>query len=297
MINANETDIEVLKELVRGLYFYGVKLGEKGKYFVDQGFVSEENLKIMIAAPDIPKLTPRLPFEAQVYMKLGTPSAGVVGNTVIAGAGIYTGGRSALGFMATDSPAAKGCYGMSFMCSAAAVASGGTAVMAKACTLSREGLLAESCSYAFMKLGELAHVAALHAEGKPIPSHLQHYIKNLKPRKPMRGSGYGNNYMGFIVPGGEFKFSEIIEKIPFQKIGEVVGLGFTVYGYYRIVLVGYRYSQKLITKYKENRKKIKLKNQVFVQAKTLVVFLYSRPLVRRNPLIHRFIISKPVVCY
>ena len=227
----------------------------------------------------------------------GQENVSMVGNTVITGAGIYTGGRSALGFMATDSPAAKGCYGMSFMCSAAAVASGGTAVMAKACTLSREGLLAESCSYAFMKLGELAHVAALHAEGKPIPSHLQHYIKNLKPRKPMRGSGYGNNYMGFIVPGGEFKFSEIIEKIPFQKIGEVVGLGFTVYGYYRIVLVGYRYSQKLITKYKENRKKIKLKNQVFVQAKTLVVFLYSRPLVRRNPLIHRFIISKPVVCY
>ena len=227
----------------------------------------------------------------------GQENVSMVGNTVITGAGIYTGGRSALGFMATDSPAAKGCYGMSFMCSAAAVASGGTAVMAKACTLSREGLLAESCSYAFMKLGELAHVAALHAEGKPIPPHLQHYIKNLKPRKPMRGSGYGNNYMGFIVPGGEFKFSEIIEKIPFQKIGEVVGLGFTVYGYYRIVLVGYRYSQKLITKYKENRKKIKLKNQVFVQAKTLVVFLYSRPLVRRNPLIHRFIISKPVVCY
>ena len=227
----------------------------------------------------------------------GQENVSMVGNTVITGAGIYTGGRSALGFMATDSPAAKGCYGMSFMCSAAAVASGGTAVMAKACTLSREGLLAESCSYAFMKLGELAHVAALHAEGKPIPPHLQHYIKNLKPRKPMRGSGYGNNYMGFIVPGGEFKFSEIIEKIPFQKIGEVVGLGFTVYGYYRIVLVGYRYSQKLITKYKENRQKIKLKNQVFVQAKTLVVFLYSRPLVRRNPLIHRFIISKPVVCY
>ena len=289
MINANETDIEVLKELVRGLYFYGVKLGEKGKYFIDQGFVSEENLKIMIAAPDIPKLTPRLPFEAQVYMKLGTPSAGVVGNTVIAGAGIYTGGRSAMGFVATDSPAAKGCYGMSFMCSAAAVASGGTAVMAKACTLSREGLLAESCSYAFMKLGELAHVAALHAEGKPIPPHLQ--------RKPMRGAAYANNYMGFIVPGGEFRFSEVIEKIPFQKIGEVVGVGLTVYGYYKIVSVGYRYSQKLITKYKENRQKIKLKNQVFVQAKTLVVSLYSRPSVRRNLLIHRFIISKPVVCY
>ena len=219
----------------------------------------------------------------------GQENAFMVGNTVIAGAGLYTGGRSAMGFVATDSRAAKGCYAMSVMCSAGAVASGGTAVMAKACTLSREGLLAESCSYAFMKLGELAHVAALHAEGKPIPPHLQ--------RKPMRGAAYANNYMGFIVPGGEFRFSEVIEKIPFQKIGEVVGVGLTVYGYYKIVSVGYRYSQKLITKYKENRQKIKLKNQVFVQAKTLVVSLYSRPSVRRNLLIHRFIISKPVVCY
>jgi hypothetical protein len=274
-----------------------VKLGEKGKYLIDQGLVSEENLKVIIMAPDIPKLTPNLPSEAHLYMKLGTSSVGVAGNTVITGAGLYTGGRSAMGFMATNSRAAKGCYAMSVMCSAAAVASGGTAVMAKACTLSREGLLAESCGYAFMKLGELAHVAALHAEGKPIPPHLQHYIKNLKPRKLMRGSAYAGNYMGFVLPGGEIGFSEIIEKIPFQKIGKVVGVGFTVYGYYRIVLVGYRYSQKLITKYKENRKKIKFKNEVFVQAKFVVVSLYFNPFVQKSLLINRFIMNNPQVIY
>lgn len=142
-----------------------------------------------------------------------------------------------MGFAVTDSRAAKGCYAMSVMCSAIAVASGGTAVMAKACTLSNQGLIAESCSYAFMKLGELAHVAALHAEGKPIQPHLQKYLKNVQPRKPMRGSAYAGQYMGFVMPGGEFGFSEIIEKIPFQKIGQVVGVGFTVYGYYSLWLL------------------------------------------------------------
>jgi len=297
MVNSNETDIEVLNEVVRALQHYGVSLGEKAKYLIDQGIVPEENLKIMIMAPDIPKLIPRFPLKTHLYMKLGTPSAGLAGNTAIMVGGIYTGGKSAMGFAVTDSRTAQGCYAMSVMCSAVAIASGGTAVMAKACTLSSEGLLAEGCSYAFMKLGELAHVMALHADGKPIPSHLQHYIKNLKPRKPMRGSAYAGNYMGFVRPGSEFGFSEIIEKIPFQKIGEVVGVGFTVYGYYRIVLVGYRYSQKLITKYKENRKKIKFKNQIFVQAKFVAVSLYFNPSVHKELLMNRFIINHPHVIY
>jgi hypothetical protein len=297
MVNVNETDFEVLKEVVRGLYHYGVKLGEKGKYLIDQGLVSEENLKVMIMAPDIPKLTPNLPSEAHLYMKLGTSSVGVAGNTVITGAGLYTGGRSALGFAATNSRAAKGCYAMSVMCSTVAVASGGTAVMAKACTLSKQGLLAESCGYAFMKLGEFAHAAALHAEGKPIPPQFQKYLKYFQPPKPIPGSAYAGKYMGFVMPGNGFEFSEIIEKIPFQKIGQVVGVGFTVYGYYRIVVTGYRYSQKLITKYKENRKKIKFKNEVPVQANFLAVSLYSTPSVHKNLLINRFIINNLQVCY
>lgn len=293
----NETDIEVVKELAHGLYQYGVGLGEKAKYLLEQGIVSDKEIKIMVMAPDIAKLTPRLPFEAQVFMQLGTSSAKITGNTVIMGCGIYTGGRSALGFTATNSRAAKGCYAMSVMCSTVAVASGGTAVMAKACTLSKQGLLAESCGYAFMKLGEFAHAAALHAEGKPIPPQFQKYLKYFQPPKPIPGSAYAGKYMGFVMPGNGFEFSEIIEKIPFQKIGQVVGVGFTVYGYYRIVVTGYRYSQKLITKYKENRKKIKFKNEVPVQANFLAVSLYSTPSVHKNLLINRFIINNLQVCY
>lgn len=290
----NETDIEVAKEMIHGLYQYGVQLGEKAKYLFDHGLASDTKVNVMIMASDIENLNPRLPFETQVFMKLGTSPVGITGNTVIVGAGIYTGGRSAYGFGVTTSPAAKGCYAMSFMFSAVAVASGGSAVLAKACTLSREGLLAESCGYCFMKLGEMAHVAALHAEGKPIPPHLQ--PRNYQPRKPMRRSAYGGKYMGFVMPDGEFGFSEIIEKIPFQKIGQVIGIGLTVYGYYRIVVVGYRYSQKLITKYKENRKKIKFENKVFVQAKFLAVSLYPRPFMQKYLLMNRFIINNSQVC-
>ena len=304
VVDSNETDMVVLTEVVHGLYQYGVKLGQKAKYLVDQGLVSREDLKIMIMPSDIAELSPKLPLKTQLLMKLGTPSAGIIGNTVILGAGIYTGGKSAMGFAATDSVAAKGFYGMSVMCSTVAVASGGTAAMAKVCSLSREGLIAETCGYVFMKLGEQIHVAALYAEGKPIPPHLQKYVRDFQPRKLMRESAYAGNYMGFVLPGGEFGFSEIIEKIPFQKIGQVVGVSFTIYSYYRIVLVGYRYSQKLITKYKENRKKIKFinkkikfKNKVFVQAKFLVVSLYSNPVLKKNLLIHRFISNNPQVCY
>lgn len=297
MVDGNETDIEVVKELGHALYQYGVKLGEKAKYLLDQGLVSDKELKIMIMAPDIANLSPRLPFEAQVYMKLGTSSIGMTGNAIILGAGVYTGGKSAMGFAVTDSRTAKGCYAMSVLCSAVAVASGGTAIAVKACTLSKQGLIAESCSYAFLKIGELAHATALHAEGKPIPPHLQNYLKNVQPRKPMRRSAYAGEYMGFVLPGGEFRFSEIIEKIPFQKIGEIVGVGFTVYGYYRIVLVGYRYSQKLINKYEENRKKIKFKNEVFVQAKFLAVSLYSNPSVHKKLLINRFIFNSSYRVY
>lgn len=77
-----------MKELGHGLYQYGAKLGEKAKYLLDQGLVSDKELKIMIMAPDIANLSPRLLFEVQAYMKLGTSSIGITGNTVILGAGI-----------------------------------------------------------------------------------------------------------------------------------------------------------------------------------------------------------------
>ena len=109
--------------------------------------------------------------------------------------------------------------------------------------------------------------------------------------------------MGFIMPGSRFNvgdfslLSETISKIPFQQIGEIVGWGLTAYGYYKIVITGYRYSQKLITKYKKNCLKIELKNVLVIkQAKFVVISLYRIPSVSRTLLIGRVAISNFQVC-
>lgn len=63
----------------------------------------------------------------------------------------------------------------------------------------------------------------------------------------MRDGYYGN--LGFIMPGAgsdDFSFlSETIAKISFKQIGQLVGLSLIWYGYYKIVVTSYRYSQKL----------------------------------------------------
>jgi len=293
MTYINETDVEVVNELIHGLRQYGVQLGERTKYLFEHSPTLGKNVNVLIMASDIEKLRPHLPAQTRFIMKLGTPAAGITGNTLIMGAGVYTGGRSAINFSLTNSATARSCYAMSLMCSTFAVVSGGGAVLAKACNLSNYGLVSEGCGYTFMKLGEMAHVAALHAEGKPIPPHLQ--SRNFRPPKLSRGSAYDGKYTGFVMPGGGFGLSEIIEKIPFQKVGQVVGIAITAYSYYKIVIVGYRYSQKLITKYKENRKQIKFENKVFVQARYLAVSFYPRPFVQKYLLMNRFIINNPGV--
>ena len=64
----------------------------------------------------------------------------------------------------------------------------------------------------------------------------------------------------------DFSFlSETIAKIPFKQIGQLVGLSFTFYGYYKIVVTGYRYSQKLAYKFNQARRsKLLLKQASFI---------------------------------
>ena len=137
------------------------------------------------------------------------------------------------------------------------------AIMVNLCDISRAGVVTEALGFAFMKVGELAHVAALQAEGKPIPQHLQKEWS----RKPVRPTydNYGN--LGFIIPGsGDFSFlSETIAKIPFKQIGQLVGLSLTLYGYYKIVVAAYYYSQKLAYKFKQARRsRLLLKQASFI---------------------------------
>jgi hypothetical protein len=182
---------------------------------------------------------------------LTTEHMGMTGNTIIVGAGVYTGGASLIGYKATTDPAAKTCYGLSAMFSGSAITTGGMAVAARSCQISGPAAVSEACAVAFMILGKQAHVAALYLEGKPIPPHLQSYV-----RKGFQQPFGVNNGLSFVMPSGtnSIVWSRVIEQIPFERIGRIVGIGFTVYGYTKLVIVSYRYGQQLLTKFKSNRK-------------------------------------------
>ena len=254
----------------------------RGTNDLDIAEIAEEIIKTGFESASLPSLPPSMDltyqtvgnivgatrelgdnlFELRYSIITGRETLSVVGNGVIVCAGAYTGGRSAVGYSLTTSPIAKGFYAASAVFSAAAVTNGGMAIMANVCHISRAGVLTEALGIAFMKVGELAHVAALQAEGKPIPQHLQ-YV-NKWSRKPV-----SNGNLGFIMPGagsGDFSFiSETIAKISFKQIGQLVGVSLTIYGYYKIVVTGYRYSQKLAYKFKRARRsKLLLKQASFI---------------------------------
>ena len=63
-----------------------------------------------------------------------------------------------------------------------------------------------------------------------------------------------------IKSENQFLMSEFLEKIPFEQIGQRVGIGITIYFYYRVTIIVYRKAQELITKYKEKREKNQIHN-------------------------------------
>ena len=293
MINITETEIIAEKELLLFLHKYGVWLGEKTKKMWENGQISDSGARIVIMAEEIRNIKPSVPGVTKLFAEFGTPEAGTIANGVIVCAGAYTGGRSALGYRLTNYPTAKGFYAASALFSAATITNGGMAIMANVCNISRVGVLTEALGFAFMKVGELAHVAALQAEGKPIPQHLQS-VKEWS-RKHVRQPYRNNGNIGFIMPGagsGDFSFlSETIAKIPFKQIGQLVGLSLTLYGYYKISITAYRYSQKLISKFKENRQKKWMKSRstrLYRQANFLAVSICNSPSFSRTLLMYKF---------
>jgi len=210
---------------------------------------------------------------------------------MITGTGVITAGYSALKFKVTTNPTAKGFYAASIAFSSGAVASGGVAVLTRMCKVSEVALLSEVMGGAFLWLGEMAHAQALRAEGKPIPPHLQKWAKR---RIPLRRTFDDNQNLSFVMPGNfhgmsAIGLSDIIECIPFETIGKIVGVGLTAYGYYKIVVTSYRYSQKLITKFKEHQQN-KLKKYrsklLHRQINFLVISICNCPSVRRRLLIY-----------
>ena len=245
MNNFTDVDLEVAKIMYR----QGLTWGKNLTRMVDNGKLDPNtsfNLKLAIGNIDVTNFS----YKTRLILALGSPRAIMTGNSMIIGAGLYTGGTSLMGYKATTNPAAKTCYGLSALFSGSAITTGGMAVAANSCRISTPAAISESCAVAFMFLGKQAHVSALYLEGKPIPPHLQGYI-----RKGFEQPFGVNNGLSFVMPRGTnpIIWSQVIEQIPFEKIGRIVGISLTVYGYTKIAITTYRYGQQLFTKWKKTR--------------------------------------------
>jgi hypothetical protein len=88
----------------------------------------------------------------RAILALGTPKAGVVGNSVIVGLGVYTGGNSALQYNLTTDKRVKALYALSAAFSSSAVVSGGVAIAARTCQISGTAALSEAFGFTFMQV-------------------------------------------------------------------------------------------------------------------------------------------------
>nr|YP_010133690.1 hypothetical protein KYU99_pgp063 [Nitzschia supralitorea]QWM93180.1 hypothetical protein [Nitzschia supralitorea] len=177
----------------------------------------------------------------RILTAVAKENVGVVGNSVIVGLGVYTGGSSALQYGITTDKKAKALYAVSTIFSTSAVVSGSLSVVSRTCQISGPAALSEAFGFAFMQLGNKAHVTALQLEGKPIPPRLQRFVD-----PNIRSLGFNTDGLGFIMPRPIS--STIIGCIPFETLGKVVGFSFSVYGYSKLIICAYRYSQQWISK-------------------------------------------------
>ena len=124
-----------------------------------------------------------------------------------------------------------------------------------------------------------SQAAALKAEGKPIPTQLREFIRRsrtfLNPN--------GTNGMAFVLPGS-------CENIPSHTINRVVGISFTIYGYSKLIIAAYRYSQQFIIKYK-NKKNNNISLEFNTQVRFLVISLNKCPYVLKPKTISKFALS------
>jgi len=185
------------------------------------------------------------------------------GNAALIGLGAYTTGASALQLGIAKDPRARLCYKASILCSTSAMVNGGFSIAAKTCHISQAGVLSEAFGMAFLQLGNKAHNMALKLEGK-----------NNLPIKT-RPQSYSPDKLGFIMPRSDLPslpaLSSILEKIPFQAIGQCIGISITIYAYSKVIITGYRYSQQFVGKLKSKRRYRLLKKQAFF----IVVAIYS----------------------
>ena len=254
-------------------------------YGYNLGTIWGEQLSLMFAnvpIPDKPVIV-KLPLEqllnfqnqnfsarTSLLMKIGSETVGMGGNSVIAGSAVITCGLSSIGLTSTNNPLAQTYFALSCAFSTTSAATSGMAVLARKCEISEVGLLTETLGGAFLYLGHKAHAAALKAESKPVPRRF---------RRPLSSYGiYRGNNAAFVMP---YRYSAIIEAIPFEQIGRGIGFTLSIYCYGKIIVSGYRYGQKLIVKYK--------KKKLFKSAKLFTTLIYIRPALCRRRRLNHFV--------
>lgn len=114
-------------------------------------------------------------------------------------------------------------------------------------------------------------------EGKPIPTQLRESIR--RPRTFSNPNG--TNGMAFVMPGS-------CENIPFHTIGRVVGISLTIYGYSKLIIAAYRYSQQFTIKYK---KKNNISLEFNTQVRFLLISLNKCLYVLKPKAIYKFAVS------
>jgi hypothetical protein len=216
-------------------------------------------------------------------LTVGNQNIAAMVNGGVVGFGVYSTGASALGFSATTDKKARAFYSLSMLCSMSAITSSGAAIVAKSCNISGVGLASETAAMAFLKLGNRARAVAYQLEGRPLPKGLEKYYD------PGLRARINSGDLGFIMPG--HISPEILDNIPFELIGKIIGSSLAIYGYSRLVITCYRYGQKLITKYRSIRKK----KLILKQARFLVSALTSRPSVYKDFISRNYINCHSVI--
>ena len=272
---SNFTDSEI--EALRLIYEESKKWGKELRNKIKAGEVDPSKL-VKLELPIRTELDPsKFSQTTQMFMAMGSENVGVTMNGAIVAAGIYTGGNSAVQFTVTQNLAAKRFYLLSVVFSLSAITNGGIAVVSRACELSGIGVVSEALGAGFMWCGNASRAAALKAEGNPIPTQLRESIR--RPRAFLNPND--TNGMAFVMPGS-------CENIPFHTIGRVVGISLTIYGYSKLIIAAYRYSQQFIIKYKKN-KNISL--EFNTQIRFLVIALNKCPYILKTKAIYKFAVS------
>lgn len=125
---------------------------------------------------------------------------------------------------------------------------------------------------------------ALELKNKPVLSHLGH--RKGCGKKPFLKWLKANPNLGFIIAHpGSGNLSAIIALIPFQKIGKIVGLSNSFYGYTKMMIATDRYSQNWIGKFNQNRQKNQVKKSDFAswnKRSQILISIYLCSSVRRR---------------